>query len=179
MTWRGSNTISDRIFACLAYAFPLAEVYGFGMFLFAQVPALKLIYLPLAPVLIVYGFLNTILRGYASFIVFFALYIGVVRNEKLRHFLRFHTMQALMLAIFAYLCSAVLELLGILQIPRIVSFSLTSSPSVSSAPLLLIVLIDLIFLVVWAGSVYSIVQAARGLYGELPVIGDASYAQTR
>lgn len=179
MNWRGSNTISDRIFAALAYAFPLVEVFGFGMFLFAQIPLLSFIYLPLAPILIVYGFLNSILRGYGSFLVFFALYIGVVRNEKLRHFLRFHTMQALMLAIFAYLCGAVLQLLGILQIPNVVSFPLGASLPVASAPLLLILLVDLIFLVVWAGSIYSIVQAARGLYGELPVIADASYAQTR
>jgi hypothetical protein len=178
MTWRGSNTIQDRIFSCLVYIFPLVEVVGFGMFLFAQIPGLAMIYLPLLPFMMVYALLNRFLFGYGSFLVFMVMYLAIVRNENLRHFLRFNTMQCLMLAIFAYLCQAVLGLLGILRIPEIIS-PLSPINSVSSAPLPLVVLSDVIFLAVWAGAVYSIVQAARGLYGELPVISEASYAQTR
>jgi len=33
MTWRGSTTIKDRIFACLPYLLPLIEVFAFGEFL--------------------------------------------------------------------------------------------------------------------------------------------------
>ncbi|MBW4521202.1 MAG: hypothetical protein KME16_16070 [Scytolyngbya sp. HA4215-MV1] len=177
MTWRGSNTVQDRIFSCLVYIFPLVEVVGFGMFLFGQIPGLAWIYAPLLPFMLVYATLNRLLFGYGSFLIFMVLYLAIVRNENLRHFLRFNTMQCLMLAIFAYLCQAVLSLLGILRIPDLISP--LSPVSTGSAPLPLIVLSDVIFLAVWAGSVYSIAQAARGLYSELPVISEASYAQTR
>jgi hypothetical protein len=176
MTWRGANTIQDRIFACLVYAFPLIEVFGFGQALFVQAPFLRYIYLPLLPFIFVYGLLNQLLFGYGSLLIFFGLYIGIVRNERFRHFLRFNTMQALLLAIFAYICALVLRLLGFLQ-PA--SLSPLSPVGGGSASLFTDVLSLVIFLVVWAGAVFSIVQAARGLYGELPVISDASYTQTR
>jgi hypothetical protein len=177
MTWRGANTIQDRIFACLVYAFPLIEVFGFGQALFVQAPFLQYIYLPLLPFIFVYGLLNQLLFGYGSLLIFFGLYIGIVRNERFRHFLRFNTMQALLLAIFAYICALVLRLLGFLQPAG--APSLLAPAAGGSTSLFTDVLSIAIFLVVWVGSVFSIVQAARGLYGELPVISDASYTQTR
>ena len=51
MTWRGSTTVQDRIFACLPYLLPLLDGLKYGRYLFDQFPPLKLIFIPLAPLL--------------------------------------------------------------------------------------------------------------------------------
>lgn len=169
MTWRGSNTIPDRIFAALPYILPLLEVYIFGLFLFALFPSLQAIYLPLTPFLLLYGAIATVIP-YPSLVIFFALFFLVVRNERIKHFIRFHTMQALLVSIFISILSAILEVLGFVQ--RGVNTQLPGSwfwGILSSA----------IFLATFAVAIYSIIQAFRGLYAEIPMISEAAYSQTR
>jgi len=169
MTWRGSNTIPDRIFATLPYVLPLLEVYIFGLFLFALFPPVALIYLPFTPFLLLYGAIATVIP-YPSLVIFFALFFLVVRNERIKHFIRFHTMQALLVSIFISILSAILEVLGFVQ--RGVNTQLPGSwfwGILSSA----------IFLATFAVAIYSIIQAFRGLYAEIPMISEAAYSQTR
>jgi uncharacterized membrane protein len=47
---------------------------------------------------------------FASLIIFFALYLGVVRNENISHFIRFNAMQAILLDIVLMLCGLVLPI---------------------------------------------------------------------
>ncbi|MEM7727233.1 MAG: Tic20 family protein [Cyanobacteria bacterium P01_A01_bin.45] len=169
MAWRGRTEIQDRLLSCLPYLLPLIKVQLLGAPLFALVPFLSYLYLPLLPFIYVYGFLANLIRlPFLSldFIIFFALFLGVVRNEKLIHFLRFHTMQALLFGIFTSLCIAVLQFAGFL--------------TVAGAPALPVaILLGAIFLVVFVASVYSIIQALRGIYAEIPFISEAAYAQIR
>jgi Chloroplast import apparatus Tic20-like len=166
MVWRGSSSPRDRIFACLVYALPLVEVVVFGSYIFAQIPILQTVYFTiLFPFIFVYGLLGSFIGSFAGFIIFLLLYFLVVRNEQLRHFLRFNTMQALLISIFATLCQLVLQLLGIFD--------------PNSESLLMMVGFNLIFLSVVVASVFSIVQCVRGLYAEIPVISEAAYAQVR
>ncbi|MBW4595582.1 MAG: hypothetical protein KME46_22420 [Brasilonema angustatum HA4187-MV1] len=158
MAWRGGSTVQDRLLSCLPYLLPFIEVSNF-----AQLPLLRSLYIPFIPLIqLYYGI------PFASLIIFFALYLLVVRNEKIQHFVRFHTLQALLLSIFAYLCGAVLELIGIVQ----------QGASIS-VPLFQSVMFTLIFLAVVGASIYSIVQAVRGLYAEIPLISQAAYSGTR
>ncbi|MEC4817424.1 MAG: Tic20 family protein [Scytonema sp. PMC 1069.18] len=171
MVWRGRTTMQHRLLSCLPYILPLIQVYGFGLLLFQQIPFLQFLFLPLVPFMALYAFLGQSIPLIGSFIglaIFFALYLLVVRNEKIAHFIRFHTLQALLLGIFASLCQAVLELVGIAQ-----------QGTALSIPLLGGVLYTVIFLAVVAASVYSIVQAIRGVYAEIPVISQAAYSGTR
>jgi Chloroplast import apparatus Tic20-like len=184
MTWHGRTGIKDKILASLTYLFPLVEVLRFGIFLFIQLPPLKLLFIPLYPALFIYNsidapFMAIFRFRVASILIFFALYLLVVRNEKLIHFLRFNAMQALMLAIFAYLCGTILELMNILHVPTGFDVLLSSGQLETKAPILLVVLVNAIFLTVVAACIYSIVQVLRGLYAEIPVISEAAYAQTR
>ncbi|WP_017319389.1 Tic20 family protein [Mastigocladopsis repens] len=166
MAWRGGTTTQHRLLSCLPYILPLIQVYGFGIFLFSQFPFLQWLYVPLLPVIQLYNYLNQIIPFIgADFIIFFALYLGVVRNEKVQHFIRFHTLQALLLSIFAYLCMAILQLIGIVQ-----------QGASLSVPLLGNVMFTLIFLAVVVASIYSIVQAVRGLYTKIPLISQAAEA---
>ena len=169
MTWRGSTDWQQRIISALPYILPLIGVRMFGVFLFNQFPVLNFLYIPLTPFIFLFQTLDRAIPflGF-TFILFFALYLGVVRNEKLPHFLRFHTMQALLLSIFTFLCSYVFRILGIL------------GRGASLTPDLLFgVLLSLVFISVTGACLFSMVQAARGLYAEYPFISEAAYAQTR
>jgi len=159
MSWRGSTTFPDRIFACLPYLLPLIDSLGFGSFLFRQFPLLKLLLIPLQPVLIVYGSLGQI----GQLIVFFALFMLVVRNEKINHFIRFNTMQAILLDIVIFLCSVLLRIL-------------TSIPGTDFA---METLANTIFLGILAAVVYSVFQSLMGKYAEIPAISDAVHMQVR
>jgi uncharacterized membrane protein len=167
MAWRGSTSVQDRVFACLPYAFPMVESMMFGTFLMQQFPTLGLILLPLTPFAAIYGILNSLLGGWGGFAIFFALYLLIVRNESLSHFLRFNTMQALIIGIAVSLISAVLDLLGLL---RNLALPL---------PLPIVVIFSTIFLGVLISSIYSIIQAIRGRYAEIPVLSEAAYSQVR
>ncbi|MBW4422706.1 MAG: hypothetical protein KME13_26445 [Myxacorys californica WJT36-NPBG1] len=163
MAWRGSTTVSDRIFACLAYFLPLLDLVVLvaaplsGSFLS---PLLALLAVPLAPLFLLYGSIP-----FASLIVFFALYLLVVRNESIPHFIRFNTMQALLFSI-------ALSLIGII-------WSAILAPVFGMGGLLTQTLFNAVFLGTIAAIGYSLIQSALGRYAEIPTISDAVHMQVR
>ncbi|WP_414529182.1 Tic20 family protein [Nodularia chucula] len=158
MTWRGSTTVPDRIFACLPYVLPLVEGMGFGSYLFRDFPFLTLLLIPLSPILAIYRNVP-----FVSLIIFFGLFFFVVRNEKINHFIRFNTMQAILLNIVIFLCSIVLQIVS--PIPG-ASFALE-------------IISNTIFLGIVAAVVYSVAQSLLGRYAEIPAISDAVHLQVR
>jgi len=157
MTWRGSTTVGDRIFACLPYLLPLLSSLTFGFPLIQQFPFLGVLFIPVMPLAMLYGSFR-----FASLIVFFALFLLVVRNENIPHFIRFNTMQAILFEIILALC-------GI-----IVSYVLQP---ILRGGLLLDTLFNVIFLGALVAIGYSVVQSIRGKYAEIPTISDAVYTQ--
>jgi uncharacterized membrane protein len=160
MTWRSSTTPLDRIFAALVYLIPLYDGVVYGRFLFVQFPFLTYLQYPLLPLAIVYSLIPF---GLGSLVVFIALFVGVVRNEKIPHFIRFNTMQAILISIVLAIVSLIYQ---VVLAPLIRGFFAE-------------VLFNTIFLGVLAMVGYSVVQSARGRYAEMPVISEASYLQTR
>lgn len=159
MAWRGSTTVSDRILACLPYLLPLIDGLMFGYIsLLRQFPALQVIFLPLQPIIAIYGSLGQI----GQLIIFFALFFLVVRNEKIAHFIRYNTMQAILLDIIVFLCSIVLR---VVALPGI-DFAVQTVAST-------------IFLGLVAAVGYSVAQSVMGRYAEIPAISDAVYMQVR
>lgn len=158
MTWRGSTTVKDRIFACLPYLLPLIDGIVFGSFLFRQFPAVALVFLPLLPLAEIY---NTV--PFAGLIVFFALFLLVVRNEKINHFIRFNTMQAILFDIVIFLFSIVLQILR----------------PVPGAGFAIETLANTLFLGLVAAVVYAVAQSLLGRYAEIPAISDAVHMQVR
>ena len=156
MTWRGSTTVSDRIFASLPYLLPLIDGLWFGRFLFTQFPVLQVLLIPLAPLMQIYSL------PLASLIIFFALYLGVVRNENISHFIRFNAMQAILLDIVLMLCRLVLP---IFDGPQVAFIAET--------------LYNMVFLGAFAAFVYAVVQSLLGRYAEIPPLSDAVYMQVR
>ncbi len=165
MSLRGSTTVSDRIFACLAYLLPLLDLIVLVSAPLAitnsfLTPLLAVIALPLSPLLAVYFSLG----GITAFIVFFALFLLVVRNESIPHFIRFNVMQAILFGI-------VLSLISILW-----QYVLAS---ILGMGFLTQTLFNAIFLGMIVAVGYSIVQSALGRYAEIPTISDAVYMQVR
>lgn len=156
MSWRGSNTISDRIFACLPYLLPVIEVFEFGRFLLAQFPPLQVIFLPLIPLLKIYYGVR-----FAGIIIFFALFFLVIRNEKISHFVRFNTMQAILLDIVIFLFSILTDFVNLVPAGGFAIQTLSTT----------------IFLGILGAVVYSIAQSLLGRYAEIPAISDAVYMQ--
>ncbi len=158
MTWRGTTTIKDRIFACLPYLLPIIEVFAFGQFLIAQFPPLLVLFLPLMPLLRIYYGVR-----YAGLIIFFALFLLVVRNEKISHFIRFNTMQAILLDIVIFLFSILTDVVGLIPSGGFAIQTLSTT----------------IFIGILAAVVYSVIQSLMGRYAEIPAISDAVYMQVR
>ncbi len=158
MAWRGSTTVKDRIFACLPYLLPLVEGVSFGSYLLSQFPPLGVILIPLLPVLAIYNGVP-----FAGLIIFFALFMLVVRNEKIPHLIRFNTMQAILLSIVLSLCGLLIRAL---------------SP-VPGANFAIETLFNTIFIGLLVAVVYSVAQTIMGRYAEIPAISDAVHMQVR
>ena len=157
MTWRGSTDTKDRIFAALVYLLPLYSAFAFGIFIFQQIPflgaALAIALYPLA-------FLYSSLGSFGSLIIFFVLFFAVVRNPRISHFIRFNTMQAILIDILVSLLRLVLDFVAR-----------------GGANLVVETLFNVVFLGAFAACVYSIIQSFIGKYADIPTISEAAYSQ--
>jgi uncharacterized membrane protein len=156
MTWRGSTTVKDRFFACLPYLLPLIEAFAFGQFLINDFPLLGIIFIPLLPLLKIYYGVR-----YAGLIIFFALWILVVRNEQISHFIRFNTLQAIILDIVIFLCSVLIDIVKLIP----------------SSGFAIQTLYTTIFLGIVGAVGYCVFNCVSGKYAEIPVVSDAVYTQ--
>ncbi len=164
MTWSSSPnpTILDRIFAALPYILPVMAGLRYGSQLVAQFPVIEFLLLPLSPLIRLYGTLEGTIPFF-GLIVFFALILLVVRNENISRFIRFNTMQAILLSIILAVFGLILSLLD---------------PSVFGA-LLFSTLSNVLFLGMLIAVGFSLVQTFRGLYAEIPTISEAVHMQVR
>ena len=158
MTWRGSTDTKDRIFAALVYLLPLYSAFALGDSIFQQIPflgaALVIVLTPLA-------FLYSSLGSFGSLIIFFVLFFAVVRNPRISHFIRFNTMQAILIDILVYLLGLVLGFVA----------------RGLGANLVVETLFNVVFLGAFAACVYSIIQSVIGKYADIPTISEAAYSQ--
>jgi uncharacterized membrane protein len=152
MTWRGSTSPQDRAIACLPYALPILESIALGLPVLTQFVPIEL-FLPILPLL-------GLTSGWIGLIIFFGLYFGVVRNENINHFIRFNTMQALLISIALSLFKLIFSLLA---------FNGTIVQTLGTT----------LFLGAAIASIYSILQTALGRYAEIPTLSDAVYMQVR
>jgi uncharacterized membrane protein len=187
MTWRGVTTPLDRLYACLPYILPITTVSVFGFFLFQQFPLIKI---PFIPFLHLNNFISRgILPGPIGelnlvFFIWFGIYIFVVRNQKLKHFIRFNAMQALMIGIGISLIIGILRLFNLTVVPAaeaIISGSGLRNIEFNNEFLILFIgtIATTFFFAATAMSLFSIFQSIRGKYGEVPIISEAAYNITR
>ncbi|MBX2866145.1 MAG: hypothetical protein KTR27_21545 [Leptolyngbyaceae cyanobacterium MAG.088] len=158
MTWRSTTEISDKILGSLPYLLPLFDAVTVGNALFkliANFPVLapvgEVLLLLLSPLILFYSRIP-----FGSLIIFFALFLLVVRNSNISHFIRFNTLQAILIG---FIISIGGLLLSLLQLPG------------------LELITDAFYNVLLFGGVgavgYSIYRCLLGQYPEIPTISEA------
>ena len=95
-----------KIIAISLYLLPWSDAIPFGSSLFIQFPVLQYIVVPALPLLILER-----LIPFGGLIIFFALFIGVVRNNNIPYFIRFNALQAVLVDICILLLSYALQIL--------------------------------------------------------------------
>ena len=156
MSWQSSETAANRFFGSLAYLFPIADVYFFGQFVFAQFPIVKEFYQPLAPLMMIN---NDRIGG---LLLFLGLYIGIVINPRISRFIRFNMLQAILIGILLSLCGLMLQYV---LLPIIGDGALTQ------------VLMNTVFFGTLAMSGYGILMSAFGKYTEIPQLSETAQMQ--
>ena len=147
----------DRFFGAAVYLFALADVVGLGIGLLSIVPALAPLFKILTVILIPVGLIyNIIPGGFGSIVVFFVLILAVVQNQKISYFIRFNTMQSILMGIAVSLIQIVFGTLGALG-----------------------VIGGIVFLIVTPVCIYCMVQCALGKYPEIPSFSKFVYDQVR
>ena len=159
---RGFNIVPvpDRVVALVPYLLPLMSALRYGRFFFTQFPAAVILLKPLMP----------ILRGVATLpmgnlIVFFAIYLGIAKNQNLSRFCRFNAMQAILLDIALIFPSLVESLFG----PGILGIGLPYGVTM--------VMHNAIFVVTLGAFALAAVGCMTGQYVRLKFLADAADAQ--
>ena len=100
-------------------------------------------------------------NSFIPFVTFFTLFLAVVRNVKLNHFLRYNTMQAILLDICVMLAGLIMQYL-----PMFVTVSRLG---------------DMLEVFTLCNALFALTYCAlcvmQGIYPEIPIITEAVYAQ--
>ena len=166
MVRRSSVDYLDRLYAVLPYLLPITAVIAFGAFLFLQFPVLQDIFFP---VFKLNQILSISILDFISirFVAWFCVFIFVVRNFKVNHFVRFNAMQALLLDIIVALMSAIVQVLSLIL------------GNLAFFPFMLQIIASVTFLGITAAFLYSIFQCVLGKYAEMPIVSEVAYSQVR
>lgn len=89
---------ADRLISAASYFLPFFNGLQYGRFLFVKYPILAAPFEPLIPLLSLYHSVP-----YASFVTFFGLYLGIVKNPNFSRYARFNALQALVLDVLLVL----------------------------------------------------------------------------
>ncbi|DBB11553.1 TPA: hypothetical protein ACH3X3_006949 [Trebouxia sp. C0006] len=152
--------IADRVVASVPYLIPLCDGLRYGKFFFAQFPQFARLLAPLNPLVSLYFGVP-----FASFAVFFAVYLGIINNQNFSRYCRFNAMQAVLLDV-------VLILPGLFE-------NLIRPPSSGPGLQAYISLYNSIWLFVFACVAYGIGSCLTGQTPRLPFIADAADQQVR
>ena len=149
-------TLQGKMLGILLYIIPWADCLSFGNHLFVKYPFTQIIQIPAIPIIIIERLLP-----FGNLLLFLAIFLGLVRNNKVSYFLRFNALQSLLLNIGIIILNFIFEiLLNPFENSLIVrTFSST----------LLISLISIITYCLWS--------CTQGNEPNLPVISEATRMQ--
>ena len=152
--------IGDRIIASVPYLLPLLDGLRYGRFFFQEFPQVLPLIAPLQPLIKAYYTLP-----FASLVVFFALYYGVVNNYNFSRFVRYNAMQTILLDI-------------LLIIPSLIeNFLLRGVPKTGGYLQLTISFYNFVWLYVFICFLYGVGSCLAGEQARLPGVADAADRQ--
>ena len=141
--------------APLVYLLPWSDAIPFGGPLFQQYPWMQWFTLPVLPLALLE---RSVPFGLGGLLLFFVLFLAVVRNPNVPYFLRFNTLQAL-------LTDIVIMVLGF-------AFGILLRP-IAGGSLLVSTLSSTIVMAVLAILLFALVECWRGREPDLPGISQA------
>jgi uncharacterized membrane protein len=166
MNWQQAATPLHRFYSCLPYLLPMSAGVIYGAILFQQFP---LLILPFIPFIWLYSNvlsfpLVPFLGLTGEFFLFMGLYFLVVRDARIPRFIRFNTMQALLMQIILFIGQILFQFLE--------QISNDALPSVISAIFANTMFIGAILL-----TGYAVYQSIKGEYSDIPTLSQAAAFQ--
>ena len=149
-------SLGSKILGILLYMIPWADSLRFGSNLFIKYPFTQIIQLPAIPIILIE---RSIPLG--NLLLFLAIFIGIVRNNKISYFLRFNALQSLLINIGVIILSYIFEILFSSFDDSLIIRTLSST--------LLIGLFSMIIFCVWS--------CTQGKEPDLPWISQATKMQ--
>ncbi|XP_021771388.1 protein TIC 20-v, chloroplastic [Chenopodium quinoa] len=147
----------DRLISAICYFYPLFDGIQYGKYVITQFTPLQLIIQPLIPAIKV--FKSFPLNGV---LVFFTLYFVVVRNQNFSKYVRFNTMQAIVLDI-------------LLIFPDLLERSFNPKDGIGLD--LMMSLDSTVFLFLLVSLIYGSYSCALGQVPRLPIVAEAAERQ--
>jgi uncharacterized membrane protein len=142
----------QRLLAVLPYLLPWSDGLPFGRSLSHVFPALQWLSLPALPVVLLQQGVP-----FGGFVLFLVLYLAVVRNPRVSGFIRFNTLQAILLDIVLVVLSLAFNLL---LAPLGGGFAVRTLANTVFLGVLLLVL-------------FALVECLRGREPEIPSLSEA------
>ncbi len=87
-------SLRARILGVMLYMIPWADSITFGNHLYIKYPFIQIIQIPAIPIILLEKSLP-----FGSLLLFLAIFLGLVRNNKISYFLRFNALQSLLINI--------------------------------------------------------------------------------
>ena len=142
----------QRLLASFIYILPFSDVLNFGTDLFIQFPILELLIIPTIPFIFIK---QNILFG--SVLIFIILFFAVVNNNNVPYFLRFNTLQSILINIGIVITSYGFELI----LKPIGNVLLIKAASAST------------FIVILSIMIFSITKCLQGEEADIPGISES------
>jgi len=149
-------SLGGKILGILLYLIPWADCLTFGNHLYIKYPFTQIIQIPAIPIIIMER-----LIPFGNLLLFLAIFIGLVRNNKVSYFLRFNALQSLLINI------------GIIIINFI--FQIFFSPFGSS--LIIRTFSSTLLISIFAMITYCVWSCTQGNEPNLPGISEATKMQ--
>lgn len=153
---QGPPTLFWRVFAALCYLVPWIDSISLGREVYRRFRNLLVLYFVPGPLAQVY-----FSSQFAPLIIFFVMFLSIVKNKKLHHFVRFNCMQAIMLDIVVMLFHIVRA-----YMPAEIKWSVIAK------------FVDMFAWTCCMGTVvYVVFWTLRGYYADIPFVSESVYHQ--
>ena len=98
-------SIRERLLGVFLYMIPWADCLVFGNHLYIKFPITQIIKIPAIPIIIIERSIP-----FGSLLLFLAIFIGLVRNNRVSYFLRFNALQSLLINIGIIIISFIFQI---------------------------------------------------------------------
>ena len=149
-------SLRAKILVIILYMIPWSDSLRFGNHLFIKYPFTQIIQIPAFPIILIERSIP-----FGNLLLFLAIFIGIVRNNKVSYFLRFNALQSLLINIGVIIISYVYEILFSSFYASLIIRTLSST--------LLISIFSMIIYCVWS--------CTQGNEPDLPWISQATKMQ--